>query len=516
MSEDRGETWKKISPDLTTNDPKKQLQAESGGLSADNSGAENHCTVFTINESPLDANVLWAGTDDGNVQVTFDGGKSWQNVTANITGVPKNTWVYFIEPGHKDKNTCYVVFDGHTRGDMKPYVMKTTDGGKTWKSVVNDQVPVFARSIKEDPVNTDILYLGTEFGLYISIDAGANWIKFENNMPAVAIHYMTIHQPTHSLVMATHGRGIIIIDDLTPLRAVTKSIMQEELVFVEMMPTVISESTMFQSFPSAGEYVGENPPTESRIVYFMNKRHTFGKMTMEIFDEHGVKVADLAPGKSKGLNEVLWNYTLKPPKTAKGKTFTFGGFAAPTVPAGKYTVKITKGPKEYISQLELKYDEASIHSAEDRKMHDEVSMELYAMMEDLAAEVEKVDMMQQTAEAVVHDIQDKKLAKKLGISGVISELSGLRDEMVVTKGDNYVGSAEPRIREKLSNLYGEVVGYAGKPTGAQMENLNLMKSKISEAKTKIENVRKKTEEINGMLQKAGIAKRILATDPGRA
>lgn len=516
VSEDRGETWRKMSPDLTTNDPAKQLQEASGGLSADNSGAENHCTVFTINESPIDPNIIWAGTDDGNVQVTFDGGKSWKNVTSNVQGVPKNTWVYFIEPSHFDKNTAYVVFDGHTRGDMKPHVMKTTDGGTTWKSVVNDQVPVFARSIKEDPENPDLLYLGTEFGLYISIDGGANWVKFENNMPAVAIHYMTIHKATSSLVLATHGRGIIIIDDLKPLRAIGKKILEEELAFVEMKPTVMNESTMFQSFPSVGEYVGENPPSEARIVYFMNKRHTFGKMTMEIFDEHGVKVADLAPGKSKGLNEVLWNYTLKPPKTAKGKTFTFGGLAAPTVPAGKYTVKITKGNKEYTSQLELKYDQESIHSAEDRKIHDDISMELYHMMEDLAAEVDKVDLMQKTTEDIMPDIRDKKLSKKLGLSDLVSQLNGLREELVVTKGDNYVGTAEPRIREKLANLYSEVVGYAGKPTGAQIENLSLMKSKISDAKTKIENIRKKSEGINTLLEKAGISKKILATEPGRA
>ena len=163
VSDDKGETWRKMSPDLTTNDPSKQLQEDSGGLSADNSGAENHCTVFTINESPMDKNVIWAGTDDGNVQLTKDGGKSWINVTANITGVPKNTWVYYIEPSQVDVNTAYVVFDGHTRNDKKAYVMKTTDAGKTWISIVNDQIPVYARCIKEDPKNPNLLYLGTEF-----------------------------------------------------------------------------------------------------------------------------------------------------------------------------------------------------------------------------------------------------------------------------------------------------------------------------------------------------------------
>ncbi|MBC7883873.1 MAG: hypothetical protein H7X99_00255, partial [Saprospiraceae bacterium] len=169
VSEDMGETWRKLSPDITTNDPKKQLQEESGGLSADNSGAENHCTVFTINESPLDKDIIWAGTDDGNIQLTKDGGITWTNVTEHITGVPANTWVYYIEPSHFDKNTAYVVFDGHTKGDMKPYVVKTTDAGKTWKSVINDQIPVFARNIKEDIKNPNLLFLGTETGLYVTV-----------------------------------------------------------------------------------------------------------------------------------------------------------------------------------------------------------------------------------------------------------------------------------------------------------------------------------------------------------
>ena len=511
VSDDKGETWRKLSPDLTTNDPKKQLQEESGGLSADNSGAENHCTVFTINESPLDKDIIWVGTDDGNVQVTMDGGKTWTNVTGNITGVPKNTWTYFIEPSNFDKNTAFVVFDGHTQNDMKPYVMKTTDAGKTWKSVVNDQIPVFARSIKEDLKNPNLWYLGTESGLYVTVDAGQNWAKFENNMPAVAIHYMALHPEENALIMATHGRGVIIIDDVTPLRKITEEAMEKELDFITVKPTVINESSSFQSFPAVGEYVGDNPTTSARIVYFMNKRHTFGKMTMEVFDENGYKVADLIPGKSKGINEVQWNYTLKPPKTAKGKTFTFGGFAAPTVPAGKYTVKINKGNKEFTQEIELKYDESSIHSLEDRKLKDEKGMELYNMMESLAYEVDKLDMLQKTAEEILPLLKDKKLAKQLDLQAYIKEIEALRSNLVITTGDNYVGAAEPQLREKIASLYGEVVGYAGKPSGAQMANLNLLKTRLTEAGAKVKTVVQKSDALNKQLLKAKIDKIIVAT-----
>ena len=208
-SDDMGDTWEIISPDLTTNDSTKQNQEDSGGLSMDNSGAENHTTIFTITESPLNENIIWAGTDDGNIQVTKNGGKSWKNVVENVPGVPKNTWVYHIEASVHDENTAYVVFDGHTSGDMKAYAFKTTDLGKTWTNIIpNDDVTGFIRNIQEDYVNKDLLFLGTELGLYITINGGDKWSKFTKNVPPVAIHYIELQANTNDLVMGTHGRGL--------------------------------------------------------------------------------------------------------------------------------------------------------------------------------------------------------------------------------------------------------------------------------------------------------------------
>ncbi len=201
-SDDMGDTWEIISPDLTTNDSTKQNQEDSGGLSMDNSGAENHTTIFTITESPLNENIIWAGTDDGNIQVTKNGGKSWKNVVENVLGVPKNTWVYHIEASVHDENTAYVVFDGHTSGDMKAYAFKTTDLGKTWTNIIpNDDVTGFTRNIQEDYVNKDLLFLGTELGLYITINGGDKWSKFTKNVPPVAIHYIELQANTNDLVM---------------------------------------------------------------------------------------------------------------------------------------------------------------------------------------------------------------------------------------------------------------------------------------------------------------------------
>src|SRR2546427_6556932 len=176
-SRDKGQTWERISPDLTTNDPEKQKQEESGGITVDNSSAEMHTTIFSICESPKNPNLIWVGTDDGNVQITRDGGQTWKNVVSNIKGLPKNGWVSSIDAGHFDLGTAYATFDLHTFGDMRPYVYKTTDFGQTWTPLISPGVsavvkPVrgYAHVVKEDLVNKDLLFVGTELGLWVSLD----------------------------------------------------------------------------------------------------------------------------------------------------------------------------------------------------------------------------------------------------------------------------------------------------------------------------------------------------------
>ncbi|HYC84970.1 MAG TPA: hypothetical protein VEB86_07100, partial [Chryseosolibacter sp.] len=193
MSDDRGDTWKRISPDLTSNDPNRQRQTATGGISIDNSSAENNTTIYAIGESPKDANVIWAGTDDGYLQVTENQGGTWTNVTKNIPGLPPGNWCSVIEPGHYDRNTAYVSFDNHRNGDMKPYIYKTTDLGKTWTSITTPEIEGHVFVIREDLKNPNLLFAGTEFGLFITVDGGKKWTRFENNLPKVAVHDLVIH-----------------------------------------------------------------------------------------------------------------------------------------------------------------------------------------------------------------------------------------------------------------------------------------------------------------------------------
>jgi photosystem II stability/assembly factor-like uncharacterized protein len=484
-SEDMGETWTKISPDLTTNDKAKQNQEESGGLSADNSGAENHCTVFSIAESPVDENMIWVGTDDGNVQVTTDGGKNWQNVAMNVPGLPKNTWAYHVEPSRFDKNTCYVAFEGHSTGDMATYVYKTTDLGKTWKSIVTADIKGFARHIKEDLVNPNLLFLGTEQGLYVTVDGGQNWSAFTNNLPPVAVLYIAIQPDENDLVLATHGRGIVIIDDISPLRQITNELISKDVAFLTTTPTAMKDEGGFYEGGDAGEYVGENPSRSAKIVYFLKNRHTFGKMNLEVFDASGKKLTELTPGKGKGINIVEWNYRLKPPKVAVGKTITMGGLVAPRLPAGTYALKLTKGSNTYESTIAIAPDPATMHSVADQQAQYETTMKLYDMSERLGYLVDQINTMQKAAtDQLAKDAKYKKVADPL-----LAQLSALKDGLVVLKGDNYVGSAEPQLREKIASLYGQVAGYYGRPTGAQMANLALLTEQLAAAQAKFEAIK---------------------------
>ncbi len=485
-SEDMGDTWEIISPDLTTNDPSKQNQVASGGLSVDNSGAENHTTIFTIAESPLDENVIWVGTDDGNVQVTKDGGKSWTNTVSNIQGLPKNTWCYHIEASVFEKGTAYAVFDGHTMNDMAPYAYKTTDFGQTWTNIISDEVEGFVRNIQEDYVNPDLLFLGTEFGLYITMDGGKSWSKFTNNMPAVAVHFIDLNKKTNDLVLGTHGRGVIIIDDISPLREINEDVMAKTLHFFKTSPTEMNEKSSFSgNFGAETQFVGGNKTKDAQIKYFLSKRHTFGKMTMEIQDMEGKKIMELGPGKSKGINIVNWGYMLKQPKVAKGKTFSFGGFTSPKVPAGTYKAVITKGKETFEQPFELLYDKDSPLTENDREMKNKVTMQLYDKTQELAYLVYEVDEMIKKAEA------DKN-------SKTVAKLTALKETLVITTGDNYVGSAEPQLREKIADLYSKVATSYDKPSAADMDNLNLLTERFTRAKDDLAKISKKIKDLDSM------------------
>jgi photosystem II stability/assembly factor-like uncharacterized protein len=271
-STDRGETWTRISPDLTSNRKEWQNQAKSGGLTPDVTGAENFTTIIALAPSPLDRNVVWAGTDDGRVHVTRDGGATWTSVEANIKGVPANTWVPEIKASRYDAGTAFLVMDDHRRSNWTPYAYRTTDYGKTWTSLVTKDIQGYAHSIEQDPVDPDLLFLGTEFGLFVSTDAGRSWMKWKHGFPTVSVMGLQVHPREHDLVIGTHGRSAFVLDDIRPLRTVSKETMAKSLHFFEVpdAQAYVTRQKEGSRFLGDAEYRGENEPYGALLTYSLN------------------------------------------------------------------------------------------------------------------------------------------------------------------------------------------------------------------------------------------------------
>jgi photosystem II stability/assembly factor-like uncharacterized protein len=497
----KGESWEEISPDLTTDDKEKQRQEDSGGLTIDNSSAENHCTVFTISASPLDENLIWAGTDDGNLQVTRDGGKTWTNVITHVPGLPKNTWVSTVEASRKDPAIAYATFDGHQTGDMKIYVYKTTDFGQTWKSISTDSIKGYAHVIREDPVNPNLLFVGTELGLYLSIDDGQQWAQFTGNFPPVAVRDLAIHPREQDLLIATHGRGIYIVDDITPLRKLSDEILNSKFAFIETRPAQIRFPRISQDFPGDDEYVGSNPPEAAWITYYLKDRHMMGDMRVEIYDSEGKLISTLAAGKRKGINRVPWFMRLKPPKVAPSPEIGFGAMVGPTVPEGTYKVKVIKGTETYETQIVLGPDPTVPYSAEDRKIQFETSMSLYRMQERLAYLADQMTGARDQARDRAKKMKSgEALAKEL--NGFADRLDALHKTIVATKEGNLTG--EEQTRERALELYLFVSFHAGRPTESQMGRMEVLNRELDAANQKYDAIIGK--ELSGLNTKLGARK----------
>jgi photosystem II stability/assembly factor-like uncharacterized protein len=271
-STNRGDSWTIISPDLTTNRKEWQNQDKTGGITPDVTSAENFTTIITIAPSPVERNVIWTGTDDGRVHVTRDGGANWTSVEGNLKGVPANTWVPEIKASRHGAGTAFLVLDDHRRSNWTPYVYRTTDYGKTWTSLVTKNLQGYALSIEQDPVDPDLLFLGTEFGLWVSTDAGKSWMKWKHGFPTVSVQGLVVHPRDHDLVIGTHGRAAYVLDDIRPLRSVSAETLAKPLHFFAV-PDAQAYTTRQKEggrFLGDGEFRGENEPYGALLTYSLH------------------------------------------------------------------------------------------------------------------------------------------------------------------------------------------------------------------------------------------------------
>jgi len=477
---DMGDTWDRISPDLTTNDPAKQQQDKSGGLSVDNSSAENHCTIVAIGESPKDPSVVWVGTDDGNLQLTRDGGGAWTNVRKNVTGLPPFTWISYVAPSPHDAGTCFITADGHMLGDFAPHVYVTRDFGRTWASLASDAVTGYAHVVRQDPVNPDLVFLGTEWGLYASLDGGTQWAQVKAGIPNVAVRDLAIHPREGDLLIATHGRGIYILDDLTPLRSLTREKLTADAAFLDTRPDVLAIPRQEQRFSGSTDWGGDELPEAAIITYYLKKRHLIGDLKLEVFDESGKKLATVNGGRRRGINRVEWPMRLKGPKLPPASNLVpnFFAFVGPRAPAGTYTAKLTKNKEVFTSTFRLVPDPRAAHTAEDRAAQVALVNRLYARLGDLTYMVEGVQSVRDSARARARMLGRDPLAKRL--EALADRLESFRGTVVAAKEGGRL-SGEERLREQLGDLYGKVNGYDGRPTNGQVGLADVLEGELRKA-----------------------------------
>jgi photosystem II stability/assembly factor-like uncharacterized protein len=480
-SRDHGQSWERISPDLTTNDPEKQKQEESGGVTVDNSSAEMHTTIYSISESPKNGQIVWVGTDDGNVQMTRDGAKTWTNVVGNIKGLGANSWVSTIEASRFDEATAYATFDRHTFGDIKPYVYKTTDYGQTWTALPVEESGVrgFAHVIKEDAVSRNLLFLGTEFGLWISIDGGQRWAQYKgSNFPDVPVDDIALQARESDLVLATHGRGIWIVDDISPLSALTPEVMTNEATLIPGRPS-IQYFDVYGGWSEGDEtFNGRNRPSEAQITYYQKGRHIFGDLKIEIFDQDGKVVDTVAGSKHRGLNRAGWGMRVRPPAVAPAASALFEAAFGPRVLPGTYTVKLTKGDKTYTEQLIVAMDPRATYSIDDRKAQFDLSMKVYKLLEHMTYGVDAIEGVRDGANAAAAKLAESDPLRKQLLE-LAADCDKLRSKIVATKAGGMI-TGEERIRELLGQLYGAITGYDGKPTDYQAARADSLRHELED------------------------------------
>jgi photosystem II stability/assembly factor-like uncharacterized protein len=529
-SADRGDSWTIMSPDLTTNDPAKQKQDESGGLTKDVTGAENHTTIMTIAPSPVQRGVIWVGSDDGNVQVTQDDGKTWTNLVDRIPDVPKTTWVPHIEASKFDAGSAYVIFDDHRRSNWKTYVFKTEDLGKSWRSLTKNDPTAGSKSLwgyalvlEQDPVKKDLLYLGTEFGLWISFDDGKNWMKWTHGFPTVSTMALMVHPRDNDLVIGTHGRSAYILDDIRPLRTVTKEILQKPL-HVFTIPAMYQHQVKSMDgyhFPGDALFRGENRPYGALITYVANppkgpkdttaeesvdesavkdeqtETGTMGRagarnrkgVKIEILDSGGSVIRTFDGPMEKGINRATWNLRRdgfkRPQLSPTPQEEEFGPQGAEVL-AGKYTVRIKLGKEEAVQTVDVLPDPRVTISAEARRQKYETVLKVGGQLEVAAEAVDRIQKTRKAIEQVLSQVKDlrdetsrnlrissadlKKVLKKVA-DKFVDDPSGVQG---LTRRPNTVAARLSSVLRSLSSSWDA-------PTPTQLTNLRQAESTLEDA-----------------------------------
>lgn len=545
-STDRGDSWTRLGGDLTTGVDRTKLpilgKVPDKNTLSRNDGVEEYPTITTLSESPLTANVLWVGTDDGNLQVTRDGGKSWKNVAAKVPGLPKGTYVSRVAASKTGEGAAFATFDGHRSDDYGVYVFATTDYGETWKSL-RSGIPDSAGTvhvIREHPRNTNLLFAGTEFGLWVSWDRGGSWTALRNNFPTVPVDDVEIQARDNDLVLATHGRSIWIFDDLTPLEKMDANVANSPLTFFP--PRTATTWFLRQRRWSAGQqmFTAKNPPYGALLSYYLKEamppeapkrtgedradaaagqrprreargeaaESKEGQVKITVIDKDGKVIREFDGPGAAGVNRTNWDLRENAPAepTPEQRQAIAAGFGfgprGPLVEPGEYTIKIKAGEREATQKVTVEDDKRITVSAADRAARHEAIEKLYALAKSSDKDRTTIEGIQ-TALSGARE-QWKRDAARANAPKLPEDLVKAADELqkkVDAVAEKYVrprqalGNAGPPLEWKpeplpnqVQGLLNDLDGFGAAPGGQQREKLAELATLVSQASAEVKGV----------------------------
>lgn len=483
-STDRGYSWEVISPDLTTNDKSKQ-KTSGGDIYQDNTAAEFHCTIMTIEESPLQKGLIWAGTDDGNVQITRDGGKTWTNVNKNIKGLPAFAWIHKIHASNHDAGTAFVAVDNHRSNDYRALAFMTTDFGKTWTKISDGLPEDWVYTVRQDPKNPNLLYAGMEHGIFASWDKGKAWTKINNNLPPVSVRELRVQAREGDLVVGTHGRGVWILDDIRPLQEWNNA-KSKDVVLVEPRPATRWHLASRMEDLGDRTYTAENPEYGAYFNFYLAK-DAEDEAKLELLDAQGNKVRTLTDTTAKaGFNRMIWD--LRADAGDQGESGGGGfrrGNIGPLVVPGMYTALLTVNGKKQETKVQVKADPRLEMSQDDYDAQYKAVASLqalYLQTQEMIRSTDKIIEQLGDLKKKLRDAPDKEKNKTTiaSIDKAIGDAGALQDLLrMPPPGMNY--RQRPELREEIRSLMFAIAGATARPASQQMERVNELKEETATA-----------------------------------
>jgi photosystem II stability/assembly factor-like uncharacterized protein len=513
-----GQSWDVISPDLSLND--KSHQQFSGGLTGDNIGVEYAGVVMAIAESPRVKGLIWAGTNDGQVQVTRDTGKTWTNVTKNIPGLPPLGTVANIEPSRHDDGTAYMTVDLHQVNNRDPFVYKTSDFGRTWKAIANG-IPhtmlSYAHCVREDPVRRGLLYLGTENGAYVSFDDGENWQPLQMNLPHAPVYWLTVQEQFNDLVIATYGRGFWILDDVTPLRQLTPDVLGADAHLFPPRPAYRwRDITAPYSAPN-DPTVGQDPPYGAPINFYLKQAAT-APVSIAIENASGQVIRKIEAPARAGVNRVYWDLRDEPTTEVRLRTpplyaphvtpgpegYRSGGPRLSVLaPPGTYTVKLTAGGKELSDKLVVRKDPNSGGSEAEITEQTKMLMQLRTAVESAADVVNRAESARSQLQTLARTVKDAEVLKIA--ADVEKKFTDLEMDFVELRA---TGRGQDGVRwgaklySKLNYLAGGLASNDYRPTAQQLEVQRGLEEQLRQHQTGLDDlVNRDVTRLNDILRR---------------